>query len=323
MKSDLRKIIITTGDQDGIGPEIAAKSLARLGPQRGSFFLCIVGLKPPQQLIKKMGSRFKIVDFQSWPEAIEYVPKSHKELALVRLASRPAKWIEMAGAACLHKRATALVTGPLSKPEIQSAGLSDVGHTDILKRVCSTRDAWMAFVGKYFHVFLASGHVPICKVEGSLTTEKLELSLKAAHQFFHAHAAHPKKKKWPVAVLGLNPHAGDSGLIGRFDQDILLPIIERLNTQGFSFYGPLVPDVAFQRYRTQKFLGYVALYHDQGLIPFKLAHGHRSGVHVTVGLPIIRTSVDHGTAKDIFGKNMADPSSMVLAIRQALALAGG
>lgn len=320
MRSGLKKIILTTGDQDGIGPEIAAKSLTRLGPQRGYFFLCVVGLRPPHPLIKKIGSRFKIVEFQSWPEAIEYIPKSHKELALVRLASRPAKWIELAGAACLHKRAAALVTGPLSKPEIQSAGLFDVGHTDILKRVCSVRDAWMAFIGKHFHVFLASGHLPISKVEASLSAERLELSLKAAHQFFHGRAA-PRKKKWPVAVLGLNPHAGDLGLIGQFDQLILLPTLERLNAQGFSFCGPLVPDVAFQHYRTQKFLGYVALYHDQGLIPFKLIHGHRSGVHVTVGLPIIRTSVDHGTAKDLFGKNAADPTSMLLAIQQALTLA--
>jgi len=120
--------------------------------------------------------------------------------------------------------------------------------------------------------------------------------------------------------LGLNPHAGDSGLIGSFDDLVLKPILDRLRQEGFLIEGPLVPDVAFLKTNWKKYLAYVACYHDQGLIPFKMIHGFESGVHLTLGLPFIRTSVDHGTAKDLFDLDHADDRSMREAIKAALEL---
>jgi 4-hydroxy-L-threonine phosphate dehydrogenase PdxA len=126
----------------------------------------------------------------------------------------------------------------------------------------------------------------------------------------------------PIGILGLNPHAGDSGLIGQEEKLVIQPAVEKLKKNGFLVEGPLSPDAAFFPPSWKRYCFYVATYHDQGLIPFKLAHQH-SGAHLTLGLPIWRTSVDHGTAKDIYGKNLANPQSMVDAIKWSILLSGG
>jgi 4-hydroxythreonine-4-phosphate dehydrogenase len=122
----------------------------------------------------------------------------------------------------------------------------------------------------------------------------------------------------PIGLLGLNPHAGDSGLIGQEEQTVISKAMKQLFELGIPVVGPLVPDAAFQKENWGKYSTFVACYHDQGLIPFKSIHGFDSGVHLTLGLSLKRTSVDHGTAKDIFGKNKANPGSMVSALRWAI-----
>ena len=316
--SAARKIVITTGDLDGIGLEVTAKALENIGPRKGILFLYFRGLKAPTELLHRIEKRFRVHRFTSWPEALEFIPKSSKDIVEITLAQSPAKWIESAAVACLHQKVAAMVTGPLSKPEIIRAGLQDLGHTDILKRISSRKEAWMTFLGDKFNVLLLSGHVPVSQVEKSLTADKVEKGLREAHRFFTALNKKPLKK--PLAVLGLNPHAGDSKLIGSFDADVLTPILEKLRGEGLLFDGPLVPDVSFLKSNWKKYSSYVACYHDQGLIPFKMIHGFESGVHVTAGLPFVRTSVDHGTAKDLFGKDRADDRSMREAIQAALLL---
>ena len=313
-----RRIVLTTGDVDGVGFEVTAKALEKIGPQKGALFFYFRGTKVATSLQKRIGRKFHIHSFSSWPEALDFEPKSSKDIVEIVSPQPPAKWVETAAMGCLHGKVQAIVTGPLSKPEIRRAGLQDLGHTDILKRLSLTKNAWMTFLGNKFHVFLLSGHLPISEVEKNLTPEKIEAGIQAAYSFFSSFDKKLTKK--PLAILGLNPHAGDSKLIGSFDAEVLNPIISKLQEKGLPIVGPLVPDAAFNKDNWKKYSAFVACYHDQGLIPFKMIHGFESGVHVTAGLPFVRTSVDHGTAKDLFGKNKADFRSMREAITTALHL---
>lgn len=314
----MKKIIVTTGDVDGVGFEVAAKALHRLGPQPQSVFLVWRSAKATKKFSALLKKKFKIISVASLDEALSLTKITSKNLIEIVSEKSPALWVEESGKACFEKRADAMATGPLSKPEIIRAGLNEIGHTEILKRITKQKTAIMSFWGKHFRVLLATGHIPVAQVESQLTEEKLDTVLKLA---LEARSALPKATaKKPIAILGLNPHAGDQGLIGKFEQDILNPWIEKQRKAGIKIEGPLVPDAAFHKNNWEKYSFYIALYHDQGLIPFKTLHGF-SGVHVTLGLPLVRSSVDHGTAKDLFGKNKADPTSMVDAIKWALQLA--
>jgi 4-hydroxythreonine-4-phosphate dehydrogenase len=306
-----KKIIITTGDGDGIGFEVAAKALARLGPQKNTAFFVWRSPRVQKNLLSILRKKFTVVSVTTLDEALSQKPASSRQLIEIVSESSPALWVEASASACFEKRAEALVTGPLSKPEILRAGLSDLGHTDILKRVTGQKNAMMSFWGKHFRVLLATGHIPLKDVEAQLTPERLDEVLALALQARSQLPAELAKK--PIAVLGLNPHAGDAGLIGAYEEAVLAPWLRKQR----QLVGPLVPDAAFHQENWRKYSFYIALYHDQGLIPFKTVHGF-SGVHVTLGLPLVRASVDHGTAKDLFGKNKADPTSMMDAITWAV-----
>src|SRR6185312_9305827 len=289
----MKKIIITTGDLDGVGYEVAAKALHRLGPQSQCLFILWRGPKTSSRFNSLLKKKFKILTTTSLDEALRLENISSKNIIEIISQKSPALWVEESGKACFEGRADAMATGPLSKPEIFRAGLKDIGHTEILKRITGSKSAIMSFWGKHFRVLLATGHIPVAQVESQLTTEKLDDVLALAMK---AKSALPKAlAKKPIGILGLNPHAGDQGLIGKFEQEILGPWLEKQRKAGIKIEGPLVPDAAFQKSNWSKFSFYIALYHDQGLIPFKALHGF-SGVHVTLGLPLVRSSVDHGTA---------------------------
>jgi 4-hydroxythreonine-4-phosphate dehydrogenase len=157
----------------------------------------------------------------------------------------------------------------------------------------------MAFIGNHFNVLLATDHVALSKVEKSLIRSDLKSALSASLALKDL-----LKSKKPIGLLGLNPHAGERGIIGHFE----LKYLKNLSNKNFN--GPLVPDAAFLKKNWSKYCVYLCLYHDQGLIPFKMQHGQDSGVHITMGLPFVRTSVDHGTAIDIYNQDLANPQSM-------------
>lgn len=213
-----------------------------------------------------------------------------------------------ASRACLDKRLSSLVTGPLSKKLTKKLPGQPVGHTGIFRQLLPKSPLFMGFAGSFFNVLLATDHIPLSSAEKALSPALLSDALTAAVRF--------KKMlglKNPTAVLGLNPHAGEGGLLGSFEQQQRWPE---------AVVGPLVPDAAFLKKNWKRYSVFVALYHDQGLIPFKMQHGQESGVHITLGLPFIRTSVDHGTAYDLFNKDSANPASMLEAIRLNLKLLG-
>jgi 4-hydroxy-L-threonine phosphate dehydrogenase PdxA len=304
------KVLVTTGDVDGIGLEVAIKALLKVGPQPRCQIIVWLSNRIPKAKLKTLSKKFKIIWAQNLDEALR-LPILAKNLILIHSPLSPALWVEQSAKACFEKRADSMVTGPLSKQEIRAAGLLDIGHTDILKRISGSKTAFMGFLGKYFNVVLATGHVPLRQVEQSLSTELLTAAIVAAKT-----AQGYVRSKKPIGVLGLNPHAGDGGLIGDFDNRVTLPVVKSTKA-----IGPLVADAAFVSANWKKYSFYVALYHDQGLIPFKALHGYDSGVHLTLGLPIKRSSVDHGTAKDIYGKNKANAGSMTEALRWGIRLA--
>uniref|UniRef100_UPI0039E623D4 4-hydroxythreonine-4-phosphate dehydrogenase PdxA n=1 Tax=Bdellovibrio sp. TaxID=28201 RepID=UPI0039E623D4 len=198
-------------------------------------------------------------------------------------------------------------------------GFKDLGHTDILKRLSKTQYVNMGFVGNKFNVVLATAHEPLSQIAKTLNLQVLQEALLNANELRKKLPATQKSK--PIGILGLNPHAGERGLIGHEETDLFPKILAFAHKRKIPVEGPLVPDAAFFPNNWKRFSLYLALYHDQGLIPFKMIHGQDSGVHISLGIPFVRTSVDHGTAKDIFGKNKANPQSMIDALRWAIKLA--
>lgn len=310
------KVVVTTGDTDGIGLEVAIKALKKLGPQKNVQILLWRSSSADTGLLKQLDRTWKRITVDSWAEALTI---SGPYLVDIGSDLSPAEWVEITAKACLHKEVQAMATGPLSKTSIKAAGFKDLGHTDILKRVSKTSLANMGFIGAHFNVVLATGHLALKEVPSSLNLEVLKKSLINANGL---RQRLPKNKaKKPIAVLGLNPHAGEEGLIGKEELALFSALASFAKRQGIPIVGPLVPDAAFLKSNWDRYSVYLTLYHDQGLIPFKMIHGQESGVHITLGIPFIRTSVDHGTAKDIFGKNKAHPNSMLESIQWAIKLA--
>jgi len=310
------KVALTTGDVDGIGFEVTAKALNRLGPQKDVQFLLWRAEGTSQKYLRLIDKKWERITVDSLDEALKI---SGPYLIDIASDLSPAHWVEVSAKACLNKKIDALATAPLSKTTIQEAGFSDLGHTDILKRLSKSKYVNMGFVGREFNVVLATAHVPVANITKSLNFTVLAQALKNADSLRRKLPAAQQKR--PIAVLGLNPHAGEKGLIGHEEQQLFPQLLSFAKENKIPMEGPLVPDAAFFPENWKKYSVYLALYHDQGLIPFKMIHGQDSGVHISLGIPFVRTSVDHGTAKDIFGKDKANPNSMIDAIRWAVKLA--
>jgi 4-hydroxythreonine-4-phosphate dehydrogenase len=317
VKAPLR-IAITTGDVDGIGLEITAKALHKIKPRPGVQFFVWRSPRSSQKDLALLDSSFKRITVSSWPEALKVLPASHRELVDISSILPPPLWVEASARASHFGHIDGMVTAPLSKTAIHSAGLNDMGHTGILKRVSKVKELFMGFIGDQFTVLLATGHLPIEEVASALTAARLERAIFAANGL--REVLDKKQASRPMALIGLNPHAGEAGLIGSAENRIHAGALAAAQKQNVPVVGPLVPDAAFLRGNWARYSVFIANYHDQGLIPFKMIHGQESGIQVTMGLPFIRTSVDHGTAKDIFGKNKADSRSMRLAIEWAIRL---
>ncbi len=306
------RIAITTGDLDGIGWEVTTKALRAIGPLKGVQFAVFRGARDRQRAPFPAGFKRQVVHSLAQCEGLPFAEKT-----LLEVSSRrpPARWVEESAAACMQGRFQALVTAPLSKTSIRAAGLKDIGHTEILARVSGHKNLFMGFVGTHFSVVLATAHVPLKRAITDLKPAQIENALLVAHSM--RSILRPTKARLPMALVGVNPHAGEQGLIGK-EETWMIRLLHRLR---LPVAGPLVPDAAFQRANWSRYSVFVVPYHDQGLIPFKMIHGFGRGVHVTLGLPFVRTSVDHGTAKDIFAQNKANAGSMQDAVRTAIRLA--
>lgn len=204
----------------------------------------------------------------------------------------------------------ALVTAPINKHNIQSDTFAFPGHTEYLQERSGSKDVLMFLISEDLRVGVVTGHIPVAEVATSITKEKIVKKLVMINESL-------KKDFWiekpKIAVLGLNPHAGDNGLLGKEEQDIIMPAIQEAFDKGVICFGPYPADGFFGKSSYKQFDAVLAMYHDQGLIPFKtIAFG--TGVNYTAGLKYVRTSPDHGTGYDIAGKNVADPSSFIEAV---------
>lgn len=214
-------------------------------------------------------------------------------------------------------RIAAIVTAPLNKQAMHAAGFDFPGHTEILAQRTNTRHVAMMLVNEQLRVILTTIHIPLSEVPQAIT-ESLELrTIELAHLACRGMGIESPR----IAVAGLNPHAGENGKFGREELDIIIPAIAQAQSMGIDATGPWPGDTIFMRARKNEFDIVVAQYHDQGLIPIKYL-GVDEGVNVTVGLPFVRTSVDHGTAFDIAGRGIADPASLETAFRLALTMLG-
>ena len=213
-------------------------------------------------------------------------------------------------------RIDAIATAPVNKEAFAAAGLPWRGHTDLLAHLTGAPRVAMMFYADTLRVILATVHIPLREVASSLTQQRLEdtIDLAAAELPRFGHVS-PR-----LAVAGLNPHAGEHGVIGSEEDAVIAPAIAACRARGTAVSGPFPADAIFRRAMNGEFDAVVACYHDQGLIPVKLVAFGRA-VNVTLGLPIVRTSVDHGTAFDIAGRGIADPSSLIEAVRLAARLA--
>jgi 4-hydroxythreonine-4-phosphate dehydrogenase len=215
-------------------------------------------------------------------------------------------------------RAAALTTCPLSKAALHLAGIHAQGHTEILAQATGTRRFAMMQYSRRLVVTFATCHQSLASVPAALTVERIaDVVALTAATLRRLRGAAPR-----LAVLGLNPHNGEEGAFGSEEAVIIEPAVTVCRERGYDVAGPLPPDAAFMPHNLQRYDAFVCMYHDQGHIPFKMVAVHE-GVNVTMGLPVIRTSVDHGTAFDIAGRGVADPGSLTAALRLAVQLAPG
>ena len=283
---------ITCGDPSGIGPEIAVKAIH--DPR--VVALCrpiLYGPHTPDEL-----SRF--------PTGQVSADSGNAAYAAIESATRDA----------MDKKIAAMVTAPINKAAFAEAGYPWRGHTDLLAHLAGARDVAMMFWSDRLRVVLATVHIPLREVAAALTLDRwlgvLRLTAGSLPRFGFAS---PR-----LAVAGINPHAGEQGWLGREDLEVTTPAVAAARAEGLNVSGPFPADTLFVRAARGEFDAVIAGYHDQGLIPVKLLAFGRA-VNVTLGLPIIRTSVDHGTAFDIAGQGIADEGSLVEAILLAAKLA--
>ena len=287
------RIGITVGDPAGIGPEIARKAAADASV-RAVCDPVLYGPSDPGALAA----------FQAGAVSAEAGRAAHAAIVEAVADAR-------AG------RLAAIATAPINKEAFARAGLPWRGHTDLLAELTGAPRVAMMFHSEALRVVLATVHIPLAEVPRALTRDLVEgvIQLTAAELPRFGYAL-PR-----LAVAGLNPHAGEHGVIGREDDDVLRPAIEAMRARRIRVDGPFPADTVFVRAARGDFDAVIACYHDQGLIPVKLLAFGRA-VNVTLGLPIVRTSVDHGTAFDIAGKGVADPGSLIEAVKLAARLAG-
>jgi 4-hydroxythreonine-4-phosphate dehydrogenase len=334
MTDRVPRLAITMGDPAGVGPEIIVKACRRLLPriEAGGLRLLVIGhrsaLNAAQTLLHETLAFAPAVDA---PLAFLSAGEEAEPIAFGTIAPEAGRFAYLAVARAvelaLAGRIDAIVTAPLNKEALNLAGYHFAGHTDMLAALTHTRSSVMLLAHGDMRVGHVTTHVALADVPKLLTPERLRRTIDLTHAAVRdLGIAEPR-----VAVAALNPHAGEGGLFGRQDIDITAPVVEQCRADGMDVSGPVPGDTVFVKLRGRQYDAVVAMYHDQGHIPVKLlgfdvdpATGTwraLSGVNITLGLPVIRTSVDHGTAFDIAGKGIASEESLIEAIDYAERLA--
>ena len=305
-----RRIAITIGEPGGVGPEIIVKALTDKSVRRCCRPVIVGDASVMKEAAKLAGVSLKaesvdFIDIKSRYTFKRGVPSKGAGRAVVQ-------YIEKAVDLAMNNEVDGIVTAPISKESLNMAGYQWPGHTELLAELTGAKDYAMMFVSSKLRIILCTIHIPLKDVPKKITKGRVVNTIKLAIQGCNMLGV----RNPHIAVAGLNPHAGESGVIGKEEGRAIVPAIEDMKRTGAYVSGPYPPDVVFHKTYREKFDMVVCMYHDQGLIPFKMLDFER-GVNATVGLPIIRTSPDHGTAFDIAWQNRADPSSMIEAIKLA------
>jgi 4-hydroxythreonine-4-phosphate dehydrogenase len=319
-------IAITMGDPCGIGPEIIAKLYTDVASLPPTLVLGDEGMIQRAIRLLDLPLNIRVIDspedFQSMPGTVNVISLSQlpEDIPFGQLDARAGKaafdYIRAGIDLALQKRIRAIVTAPINKEALRMAGFHYPGHTEILADFSGTKDFAMMLMNDDLRVILVTIHVSLREAIEQLTLEAELRTIRLAHRAMtQLGIARPR-----IAVAGLNPHAGEHGLFGDEDEAIVRPAVEQARTEGIEVSGPWPGDTVFMHARQGRFDIVVAQYHDQGLIPVKYL-GVDEGVNVTVGLPFVRTSVDHGTAFDIAGTGKASEASLRVAVEQAALLA--
>jgi 4-hydroxythreonine-4-phosphate dehydrogenase len=320
---------ITLGDVTGIGPEVTLKALAAVAANDDARYLLIGDRNHIRGLNQKLSLKLPLQEFSGYDGAgkflttrpfanplPEHLPAGSPAAANAAVAS-----LRDGAERCLRHELDALVTAPVNKEAIVRAGHKFIGQTELFAQISKTNRYAMMLLGhdehdRWLRVALVTIHTSIKSVSRKITSEKITLAIELAAQACRDLGL-PRAK---IAVCGLNPHAGEGGEFGDEEIKIITPTVLAAQKRGLDVVGPLSGDTVFHYALRGDFDAVVAMYHDQGLAPLK-AVAFDTGVNWTLGLPFIRTSPDHGTAYDIAGKGIANPSSMIAAIRLAKQLA--
>ncbi|HKX12959.1 MAG TPA: 4-hydroxythreonine-4-phosphate dehydrogenase PdxA [bacterium] len=294
---------VTMGDPLGIGAEIVLKALSGW---KGRSEIQVFG---DPQLLKELPVG-KLHPISLEPRGKKPTPEEAGRASVAYLDAAMAAW--------RRGEIGALVTAPIAKHHVHLAGFPFPGHTEYLAAQTKTEKFAMMMAGPRLKVTLVTIHEPLRRVPALLNVDKIVETIEITHRALRERFGIDRPR---LAVCGLNPHAGEEGLLGKEEIEIVAPAIAEARRRGFECEGPKVPDAVFHEAYEGFWDALVCMYHDQGLIPFKMVH-FREGVNVTLGLPLVRTSPDHGTAFDIAGQGKADPSSMIAALKLAEEMLG-
>lgn len=327
-------IAVTMGDPAGVGPEIVAKYLA--GPRKSDFTLVVVG---DLRLLRESATKFKLnirkLNVTPRPGREKFAPDAvnvasfkvvnPKDVAPGRPTAKTGRaamtFVEKATDLVMLNDVDAVVTAPISKKAINEAGYYYAGHTDYFANRTNTSKYAMCFLGDGLRVALATAHYPLRKVHSKVKLARVIRTISLFDEFLRTVGV----KKPRIVVTGLNPHAGERGLLGTEEINEIEPAVDACRAQGINLDGPVSAEMAFAKHLNKTYDGVVAMYHDQGLVPLKVLKPYKT-VHVTLGLPFVRTSVGHGAGLDIAGRGVAKVDSLRNAVNLAAKLvraAGG
>ncbi len=326
MKNNKPLIGITAGDPAGIGPEIILSALSN----PALYELCrplVIGDMGVISTAKKIaGSKIDLKRVSNHSQGIY----NHGVIDLlcvseldfnetfwanptIQTGKAMVEYVIKATDMALKGELSGIVTCPINKKIMQMAGFNYNGHTELIAERTGAKDFIMMMAGDRLKISLVTIHMPLKKVSDAISIENVFKTIKITGEALIRRFGVESPK---IAVAGLNPHAGESGIFGNEENDIIMPAIEKSAKEGFNVSGPFPPDTLFYTVLNGTYDAVVCMYHDQGLIPFKMVH-FADGVNTTLGIPIVRTSVDHGTAYDIAGKGNAHPGSLIAAIKMA------
>lgn len=316
---------LTLGDPAGIGPEIIVKAFQDELLSINNRILVIGDAELLKRTAKQIAPEILIHSITSpeegWYQTCTIDVIDLNNVSETLLVGKPSaeggkasfEAIQKAVELALKDKVAAITTAPINKQSLHLAGHAFPGHTELLGYLTDSKNPSLMMEGNSLRVVLVTTHLPLDQVKSQITEEKVLQSIRQTNDWLQKHVTDVPS----IAVVGLNPHCGDGGIFGQEEIEFILPALKTAQQEGIQASGPYPADALFQREASEKYDAIICMYHDQGMIPVKMSG---MGVNITMGLPIIRTSVDHGTAYDIVGRNKASAENLKLALKTAARL---